>query len=365
MDSRYWLVFREAYKHGDVTPDNRDAIYRFYQSEGRDRIVEAVKKKKLMAAVAKLFSDLDIDKDYWQPQVQFYRNRNIDVVSSMDEMYKTFEKNGISHIAVVENFGALLSSSQDICMFNSGDADQYGDIAFKDDVYGVLKDAGYELGEVFAGNILISSSIRHKTRIPEGFYFGINWDVTTRVNLPCISSCGPIIEWNKCYRYKDTCILLPSAETLMYICMMHVAVHGFCKAPDIRLYFDVANVADNEIDWSILIGWAKRDHNEVKLATAATLSKKLLDVEIPDEVMSLGNRKQVDKLISVVYNEKENRLSDFPNAKQRVLIDIYSNDYGVVQGVNSILFPEKDWIKGKYGSVAVGRIKHLKSLVRP
>lgn len=365
MDSRYWLIFREAYKHGDVTPDNRDVIYQFYQSEGRDKIVENVKRKKLMAAVSKLFSDLDIDRDYWQPQVQFYRNRNLDVISSMDEMYKIFEKNGITHITVVENFGALLSSSQDICMFNSGDADQYGDISVKEEIYGALKDAGYEIGEVFAGNILISSSIRHKAKIPKGFYFGINWDVTTRVNLPCISSRGPIIDWSKCCRYKETSILLPPAETLMYICMMHVAVHGFCKAPDIRLYFDVANVADREINWSVLIGWAKRDHNEVRLATAATLSKKLLNVDIPDEVLSLGNRRQVDKLMSVVYNEKENRLVDFPNAKQRILIDIYSDDRSAIQGVNSILFPNKNWIKGKYGSVASGRIKHLKSLVHP
>lgn len=361
MNSQYWLIYREAYKHGEVSADNAEAIYKLYRSEGKDKIVEAVKKKKLMAAAAKLFSDLDIDRDFWYPQVEFYRARNEAVVCSIDEMYKILEKNGITHLAVVENFGALLSSNQDICMFNSGDIDQYGDINAKDAIYETLKAEGYDIGEVHAGDILISSSIRHTTKIPENFYFGINWDVTTRVNLPCISAKGPIIDWGKCSVYKDTHVRIPKVETLMYICMMHIAVHGFCKAPDIRLYYDVANVADNTIDWQVLMDWAKRDQNEVRLATAATLSYKLLDVQIPKEVMSIGNRKQVESLMRVVYEEKSNKLNDFPGAKQRILIDIYSHDGGAVRGFNSIMFPDKKWIKGKYGSIVMGRLRHLKS----
>ena len=365
MDSRYWLIYREAYRHGEASPENREAIYRLYMTEGRDRIVEAVKRKKLAAAVSKLFVDLEIDKEYWQPQVQSYRNRNLEVVAAADEMYGLLERNGITHLAIVENFGALLSSRQDICMFNSGDIDQYGDIEAKDEIYGVLRDSGYTIGEVYAGKLLISSSIRHDKRFPGNFYFGINWDLTTRVNLPCISSNGPVIDWEQCLRYQDTHIRLPHAEALMYLCMMHIAVHGFCKAPDIRLYYDVANVADNRIDWSILVNWAKRDQNTVRLSTAAALSNRLLDVDIPGEVMALGNRNQVEKLMAVVYDESKNKLNDYPSAKQRILIDIYSHDGGAYQGIRSILFPDRGWRKSKYGSVMIGEFKHLKSLVHP
>lgn len=363
MNKQYWVLFREAYKHGDVAPHEQDIIFQLYKSEGRDKIVEVIKKKKLFAAIAKLFTDLEIDKEYWAPQVDYYRRRNLAVIDSLDEMYELLEKNGVYHLAVVENFGALLSSKQDICMFNSGDVDQYGDVSEKEALYAVLKESGYEISENRAGNILISSSIKHKTLIPKNFYFGINWDITTRVNLPVISTNGPITNWNDNNYYKKTHIHIPAIETLMYICMMHVAVHGFCKAPDIRLYYDIANVADNCVNWNLLIDWAQRDHNEVRLATAAILANKLLDVGIPDFVTEIGNKKQVESLLSVVYRESDNSLVDFPGIKQRFLIETYSDDYGARHGFCGVFFPKREWITEKYGSHIIGRIKHLKDLL--
>ena len=150
----------------------------------------------------------------------------------------------------------------------------------------------------------------------------------------------------------------------MYVCLMHIAVHGFCKAPDIRLYYDIANAAEQGLDWNVLANWAKRDGNSVKISMAAYLSHKLLGVEIPKFVFEIGNQKQFQRLLRVVYDQIDNRLHDFPPAKDRFFIDVYSNDEGVVNGIKEIVFPNNRWIKARYGSVLLGYIKHCIQLIR-
>ncbi len=362
MDRELWLIYREAYKHGNIPQENIDMIYKLYKSAGREKIEEAVKKKKLVAAVAKLFVDIGIDEQYWKQQVDYYKKRNLMVVDALNDMHSLLDKYGANHLAVVENFGALLSSKQDICMFNSGDVDQYGDFAVKENIYSILKEAGYEISENYAGKILISSCIRHKTRIPDNFYFGINWDLTTRKNLPAITSKDDVVDWTKCTKYLDTHIQLPAIEALMYICLMHIAVHGFCKAPDIRLYYDIVNILENDIDWNTIIKWSIRDRNEVRLATASILAGQLLGADIPEEVKLMGRCEQVQKLLRTVYDEKSISLKESPNAYQRCLIEAYSCDAGVQQGFKSIILPDGKWIEERYGSLVLGRVQHFLSI---
>ena len=149
----------------------------------------------------------------------------------------------------------------------------------------------------------------------------------------------------------------------MYVCLLHIAVHGFSKAPDIRLYYDIANAACSEPDWQLIAQWAQRDGNCVKLSTAAYLSHRLLGVQIPSYIFSLGNEKQRKRLLAVVYDEKTNSLKDFPGRKARILIDVYSHEQGAVKGALAILFPAYRWIKGRYGMGILGYFKHLLSLL--
>lgn len=364
LKKEYWIIYRAAYSRKPISDSVIEDIKRIYYSDGRECIEEAAKRKKIVPALAKLFVTLDIDKDYWERIVIKYRKRNQLIISALDKMYSLLRENGITRIAVVENFGALLASSSDLCLFGSGDVDEYADCDDRERIYEILQDNGYKITEVKAGNNLISTSIYNYTTLPEDFHFGINWDVTCRINLPCFTSNGSFVDWNECSYYKDTNIRIPSKESLMYICLMHIAVHGFCKAPDIRLYFDIANAAENGLNWNIIEAFSHRDDNCVKVAMAAYLSKKLLGVDIPDNIINMGNRKQFSLLKKVVYDEKNNALYDFPNAKDRLLIEIYSNDFGKFSGFLSIIFPDKDWIKNKYGSVGIGRIKHIIGLIK-
>lgn len=362
LKPEYWHIYRAAYTHKPLSAERIETIKAIYAENGQTQIYEAAKKKKLIPGVANLMCKLGLDCDFWGEYVVFYRERNKQVVKCLDQMYRLLADDGITKIAVVENFGALLASNEDISMFGSGDVDQYADPAEQKAIYQALQDHKYTLNDTKAGDILISSSIENQEVFPQGFYLGINWDVTNRLNLPCYTAKGDFIDWDRAMYYKDTAVRLPSPEGLMYVCLMHISVHGFCREPDIRLYYDVANAAEQLIDWEIIIRWAKRDKNCVKIATAAYLAHKLLDVDIPNAVFTIGNPKQIKKLLHVVYNEKENRLNDFPGTKERILVEIHSHDKSALHGAAAIVFPPYSWIKGKYKIGVFGYIKHLLKL---
>lgn len=362
LKPEYWHIYRAAYTHKPLSAESVETIKAIYAENGREQIFEAAKKKKLIPGVANLMCKLGLDLDFWGEYVDFYAQRNQRVVECLDRMYRLLAENGVSKIAVVENFGALLASSQDISMFGSGDVDQYAAPGEYEAINRVLQANGYALSDTKAGELIISSGIENPQLFPEGFHMGINWDVTNRVNLPCYSAKGDFIDWERAVYYKDTAIRLPSPEGLMYVCLMHISVHGFCREPDIRLYYDIANAAQQPIDWDIIIRWAKRDGNCVKIATAAYLAHKLLDVDIPEAVFAIGNKKQMKKLLDVAYNRQENRLNDFPGIKTRVLVEIYTHDKSAFHGVVAILFPPYTWIKGKYSSGVFGYVKHLFNL---
>ncbi len=363
LENRYWILYRAAFKHIDLTEYEKTAIAELYGDEGRAKIIERATKKKILPAAAMLMCKLGINESYWKAVADEYRERNELVVKCLDAVYSELRANGVTKIGVVENFGALLASGQDLAMFGSGDVDSYADISEKDKINNVFQKLGYTYEERYAGNILISTSFRNENELPSGFYFGISWDVTCRLNLPCLTAKGLFVDWNNSRTYKNTNILIPPPEALMYICMLHIAVHGFCKAPDIRLYYDIANAATGGLDWTLIEKWAIRDEMRVRISTAAFLSKSLLGVEIPNRILNLGNSKVKSKLLRVVYNSQNNRLRDYPNRLDKLRIDSLSDDKGGLHGFFRILFPDSKWIKRKYGSKTLGYLLHLKSLI--
>ena len=353
----YWHLYRAAFTHKPLSDERISKIKEIYEANGKEQIFEAAKKRKVLPGIANLMCKLELDREFWAEQLAFYTQRNSKVIACLDEMSRLLADNGVDKIAVVENFGALLASGKDISVFGSGDVDEYADPQQREKLYEVLQANGYKLRESRAGNILISTRIDKET-FPEGFHFGINWDVTNRRNLPRYSAKGDFIDWDRAMYYKDTGVRLPSPEGLMYVCLMHISVHGFCREPDIRLYYDIANAAQQPIDWQTIVRWAKRDNHCVKIATAAYLASKLVDVDIPDYVLEIGNPKQKKKLLRGVYDEKENKLNESPSPKQRILTEIRSHDKSGFRGLMAVSFPPYKWIKGKYKMGIFGYLKH-------
>ncbi len=359
----YWVLYRTAFKATEPTNEEIAVIKALYEAEGREKIHEKIKKKKVIPGVSALFKRLNIDADFWGPISDSYRQRNERVVEQLDIIYKALNDAGVTKVAVVENFGALLQGEADLCMFGSGDADNYADLSEKEKIYEVFRSKGFNISEEYAGKLLISTAFKDGPDMPDGFYFGINWDMTNRVNLPCFTTKDPIVNWDNVTYYKNTHIRLPKAEDLMYICLMHIAVHGFCKSPDIRLFYDVVNAAKKGVNWNEIVERAKKDANEVKVATGMVLSKRLLNVDIAEEFLYFANKKRTKRLLNVVSNQEDNALVDFPGRIRRLMIDLCSCDKGIFDGIKYVFFPDKNWVKSKYGSVLKGRIKHIISLL--
>ncbi len=362
-NKEYWILYRTAFKADEPTKKEMSVIKKLYETEGREKIYEKVKRKKIIPAAAALFKKLGLDVGFWAPISDGFRERNIKVAGRLNDIYSALENTGVGKIVVVENFGALLHAEEDLCMFGSGDVDNYADISEKERIYETLRSEGFDIEEEYAGNILISTAFKNGSDMPENFYFSVNWDMTNRVNLPCLTAKAPFVDWSRTTYYKETRIRLPRAEELMYICLMHIAVHGFCKSPDIRLFYDVVNASKKGINWEEIVSWAKRDSNEVRVAVGMILSKRLLGVDIPENMLCFANEKRINRLLSLVSNKEENSLMDFPKRIRRFLIDVYSCDNGIAEGIKYIFFPDKDWIKDKYGSVFRGRIKHIVDLL--
>ena len=160
LKPEYWHIYRAAYSHCPLGEVEESKIRRIYEEDGKDAILAAAKKKKLIPAVAVLMCKLDLDKAFWQEYVDYYLQRNIRVVDCLDEMYRLLAENGVTKLAVVENFGSLLASGQSLAMFGSGDVDQYADPSEWKRIHEILSQNGYELDEVRAGSLLISSNIR-------------------------------------------------------------------------------------------------------------------------------------------------------------------------------------------------------------
>ncbi|PKM71555.1 MAG: hypothetical protein CVU91_13290 [Firmicutes bacterium HGW-Firmicutes-16] len=363
LEDRYWIMYKAAFKRIDLTDYEKTEIAELYNDEGRAKIVARAKKKKIVPATTMLMCKLGIEDEFWKPLSDEYRSQNERIVECLDAVYSELRAIGVTKLGVVENFGALLASGQDLAMFGSGDVDNYADITEKDRIHNVFNKMGYTLEEHYAGSILVSSSFRNETMLPKSFYFSINWDVTCRVNLPCLTAKGPFVDWNDSRTYRNTDILIPPPEALMYICMMHIAVHGFCKAPDIRLYYDIANAADDGLDWSLIEKWAVRDETCVRISTVALLSSRLLGVDIPDKILNLGSSKARAKLLPIIYDAQGNRLKDFPNRLDELKIESLSDDRGGLHGLAGVVFPDSEWVERKHGSKTLGHFLHLKSLI--
>lgn len=361
--TEYWTLYRAAFKHVALSEHETNVISQLYKEEGREKIFAHAKKKKIIPGCASLFTKLNIDKKYWKPIADSYRERNEKIVKCLDTVYQTLTNSGATRVAVVENFGALLYSEQDLAMFGSGDADNFADINQKDAIDKTFKNLGFQISENKAGSLLVSSVYRNEDFFPDGFYFGINWDVTNRLNLPCLTSKSEFARWEEVSLYKDTAIRLPSAETLMYICLMHVSVHGFCKSPDIRLYYDIANVAAKPLNWNQIKRWAEFDNNCLRISTAATLANTMLGVDVPDEILTLGNDRRRKRLLNLVSDKDHIILNDFPNKLTALGIDVFSCDSGILEGLGYVFFPDSEWVRKKYGSLMAGRVKHILALL--
>lgn len=331
---------------------------------GKDAVYEAVKTKKILPFAAKAICECGIDVDFWSRISDIYRYRNESILRFLDKAYRSLAECGVKKMFVSENFGALLLSGGDLSLFASGDVDNYADPAEKDKIYAAFDAIGCTRKERYAGKHQIAAEFfpSEDENLPEKFYVSVDFYPLARLKLPCFVRADDFVEWDKLSVYPGTAIKLPPASSLMYICLCHISLHSFSRAPDIRLYIDIMNMEKTNIDYSLIHQWCRRDHTCTRAATAADLANKLMKTQIPDDVIHLTDRRL--KIEKIVYNPVTNDLIYEPKGFKIFRIEALCNDKGAINGCLEILFPKKTWMKSVYGSGSLkAYIKHFVKVI--
>lgn len=370
MTDAYNTLTNAAFKYCALTEQEKTVISNLYNSEGQQGIYKYAKDKKVLPFIGVLLVGLGIDTQYWESIAGEFRKRNKIVIQCLDQLFRKLSENGVKKVFVSENFGALLAADADKALFASGDADLFGDISEKEEIYRTFEQLGYTRKERYAHRTLINTNF-YNDELPKDFYFGVAWNPLSRLKLPCFINADDFVDWDNLVSYKDTTIKLPGTDALMYICLLHISLHSFARAPDIRLYFDINNMAKVTVDWEQVIAFARRDKTMVRLLTAGFLANKLLDVEIPNFVLDLRDsreyKRQMTKLLSLVYDEDRNSLRYEPVGIKILKIEALSDSPGVLEGILKILFPPKKWIRETYvgssGNILAGYIKHIFNVI--
>lgn len=314
----------------DLTAKEVEEVIAFYEAEGYDNVLTKAKKEKMLPFVASMMCRLHKDEQRWRESYLYFEERNTKIISELDRVYKAMDMAEVKKLFLSENLGALLSSERDIALFASGDADNCSDYSEKDKIYRVMSSLGYKLEECMTGKRVGMTIFSNDSAMPDGFHINICWGALYREKQPDLLLLDDIGGWDNVRKYKDTSITLPSVDTLLYICLLHISLHSFNRKPSLRLYEDIYNVTyKGQHKWQTVMGWAGEQHNVTRTLTSAILSNKLLGVKVPDDIITKNNNKNINKLLIMVYN---NGLRPESNRIGVLNIELNSCDAGVFWG---------------------------------
>lgn len=351
----YCLLIR-----GKLTLEEKKHVSEIYKKLGKEEIEKIITEKKIVPFAARTFCECKLDFEEWDKVFIEYKKRNSNIIAFLDIAYKSLHEHGVKKMFVSENFGALLSANEDIALFASGDVDNFAPITEREKIYAAMEAIGCKRKERYACNNQIAAEFFpvDSFALPEGFYFSVDFYPLARLKLPCFIDEKDFVDWDNLHYYSGTEITLAPSDALMYICMLHISLHSFSRAPDIRLYIDLFNMSKLKINYDVLAKWCKRDRTCTRAAVAAEISNRLMHTEIPTEITLLAPKKE--RVLRKVYCESRKDLRYEPKGLRVLVIEALCDDRGILQGVLSIAHPEKKWMIKTYGSDGIkARIKHL------
>lgn len=335
-----------------------------YTQYGKKSLYEYFKVKKILPFAAKTFSRLKLDKDFWTSILEEYRERNRKIITFLDEAYAVMDAHGAHKVFLSENFGALLSVDGDIGLFASGDTDNCYAPEEKNKIYQALVNIGCTYRETYSYRRLNGTAFFPPARygLPEGFYLGTQPTPLSRLKLPSFVNMEDFDGWRDTYYYKNTHIRLANPTALMYICILHISLHSFSRAPDIRLYSDLLNMSKTNVDYDEIVDWCKKNKTQTRVSVATTLSNALIKTNIPIKVTNQTYRK--NSVLKRVYDTNINYLINEPHGLKVLAIEIHCDDEGVIHGICKLAFPDKIWLSKTYGSTSLlAYFKHVRRLL--
>lgn len=342
----------------------KELVASVYKENGKEAMYEYFTKKKILPFAAKTFCNLDIDTDFWMPILEEYRDRNKKIIVFLNDAYTKMREFGVKKVVLSENFAALLTSGRDVGLFASGDVDNCYDPSEKDKIYAALESLGCKCYEVYSMNRLNGSSWYPPAQygLPGKFYMGLQPLPLSRRYLPSFVLMNDFSGWDGVCTYQDTNIQMPNPNALLYICMLHISLHSFSRAPDIRLYTDILNATQAQVDFNKIEEWSGKNCTKTRVSVVATISNSLMKTSIPDSICNLSTRKQI--IIRLVYDKSANDLIYEPKGLKVLRIECNCNDRGAVPGLIDIAFPRKDWMLQTYGGCGLkSYLKHISRII--
>lgn len=359
-DNFYCLLIRGT----NLTKEEKTHIADIYTQYGKDGMLQLLTKKKILPFGAKAFVECDLDTGYWSDILCSFRERNRNILYFLNEAYKVLEKYGVRKMFVSENFGALLSCDGDIGLFSSGDIDNYADPAEKQNIYAAMEELGCTRKERFAVQHQIAAEFYppESYHLPEKFYLSVDFYPLARLKLPCFIHADDFVDWNNMRNYADSHIHLAPADALTYICMLHISLHSFSRAPDIRLYIDLLNMWKAGADYDVIAAWCRRDKTVIRAGTACAVSNKLMKTAYPDSITNASKR--IPKVMKKVFDAQKNDLIYEPSPIKILCIECLCDDRSNLHGLHDMLFPDRAWISQTYGKNGMSAyLKHWKRLL--
>lgn len=371
MDSSSFLKIMAtlAMKPTKLSEVEEDILVRGYKNVGRLNIYEFSKREKILPYAANILCSLSLDKEFWINIYRHYEKRNYQIVELTDNIFMKLSSVGVDKIFLYENFGALLASNDSLGCFSSNDIDLFADCKYKGVITDVLKDEGFIPKRSHSSVETVKTEYYNKDLFENGFGINVMWKPLSRLKAPFKLELENRLNWDKLKNFKGTNILLPDNNVLMYLCLLHTSIHGYHRSPGIRLYSDTARLSLLNPDWNRIAFFAQQDKTEVRTATSAILTHKLLGIPLPDSWVSscLRKHRKIKTLIKRVYNAKHNCLRDEPGGFSVLIIEILSSDYIWYRAFLRIAFPPSDWIREFYlnrkGRLLRGYLMHLRNLI--
>lgn len=329
-----------------LTEDAKQFILTGYTKENREGLIHVATKKKVLPVVGKLMMQMEIDRELWEGHYRHFRDRNIRVTELVADVFAAFQSNGITKICAFENYGAMLAAGTDIALYSSGDVDLYAEVDQKEAIIRIMDTFGYKptMDAINKRNIMTEF-------FKEDGIIRINvaWKPLRRFSLPFKAQTVKYFQWNEMGYYQDTPIRVPIPETLLYLCFLRIAVHGYSRSPDIRLYIDTFNAIYNQPNWDQVVEWAKRDGVYTKFATVAAIAHDLIGLDVPDSVLSFAQKdKYTQRILAITYDYKGHTLKYDPSGISLLKVEAASDNRSVVGELFRMLFPSKEWVKEYY-----------------
>ena len=329
-----------------LTPDQTEFIRAGYCPETARELLEVATKKKVLPVVGKLLYHLDLDQPLWEEKYRHFQSRNREITQLVDQVFQAFDRAGIHRICAFENYGAMLAADADIALYSSGDVDLYAEPDQKDRIIHVLDSFGYQpAGDEADRRNIMTEFIRQDGIIR----INVAWKPLRRMLLPIKADTAKYFHWETMGFYKNTAIRLPSADTLLYLCFLRIAVHGYSRSPDIRLYIDTYNATHNNPDWERVLNWAKADGMTTKFVTVAAIAQDLIGIPVPEFVLEQAQKdRHCQQILAITYDFQNHTLRYDPSGLQLVKLEAASDNCSVAKLLLRLLFPPSRWLTESY-----------------